>query len=802
MNNINWSLRVVTTTAFFLFVAFVAHLAQAEEYITDPSDLPDENAYKAVVLINSFSSFDGENLYQYASGSGIIISSDGVILTNHHVVTLEDEFNEGEYKSVYQICLSSSIDQAPDCHYAAKLLAKDKDQDLALLKIEPITGLSTQTNNFKYLNLASVDNTEVNDTAIVMGYPGIGGGTITITRGIISGKEEKFNKKWIKTDAVLSFGSSGGAAIDSQGNVIGLVNASHSDYVSSLGYLINIASINTWINSNKNLGGQQNSYLEDLKSFSKFQKNLENTNNFSNDYFSITKPADWEFTYNHEAEINIDNPSDDEGGYVIVKMFKYPYNISLETAVNSLKDSFVKNGLLTVINFTTVENTLINNQAAKKIILSHTNDTETLYYLVNKNYLIEVDYDYGVNEKDEDLIRGVINSLTLVNNNKTLEKLSQYTNTSPQFSIKADGDWHILSKDIKKEPVVIYNEKIPEAYISISVAKGDENTKNYNNQQYLDYLKQILSTANTSAASLDFLAITKKEDADYYLNEELNSVISFEGNFKKISSEEVLMIGTDYIVKSGDKYMAISFNMFTGNETAYQTALAKAQEVIKTFSLSASPHQTETVVEDTEKPKVPAEVTKQPIYVPPVKVGSLANRLKGRILLQVESHGEAWYVKPETGTRMYMKDGSAAYGMMRELGLGITNADLAKIPVGLESRFECQDSDSDELCDKLEQGLGSDPSDSDSDNDGYNDGTEINTDHNPLGVGKMSYNNTLINRLQGKIVLQVESRGEAWYINPVDGKRYYMPDGPSAYQIMRYLSLGITNKDLESISAE
>jgi hypothetical protein len=159
-------------------------------------------------------------------------------------------------------------------------------------------------------------------------------------------------------------------------------------------------------------------------------------------------------------------------------------------------------------------------------------------------------------------------------------------------------------------------------------------------------------------------------------------------------------------------------------------------------------------------------------------------------------------VKPETGTRMYMKDGSAAYGMMRELGLGITNADLAKIPVGLESRFECQDSDSDELCDKLEQGLGSDPSDSDSDNDGYNDGTEINTDHNPLGVGKMSYNNTLINRLQGKIVLQVESRGEAWYINPVDGKRYYMPDGPSAYQIMRYLSLGITNKDLESISAE
>ncbi len=180
----------------------------------------------------------------------------------------------------------------------------------------------------------------------------------------------------------------------------------------------------------------------------------------------------------------------------------------------------------------------------------------------------------------------------------------------------------------------------------------------------------------------------------------------------------------------------------------------------------------------------------------------LTNRLKGKILLQVENHGEAWYVRPDNGRRMYMKDGETAYGMMRNLGLGISNADLAKIPVGLEKRFECGDSDGDGLCDKMEEGLGTDPYDTDSDDDGYDDATEVTSNFNPLGQGGLSIDNNLVNRIRGRIVLQVQSHGEAWYINPDDGKRYYMTDGDAAYQIMRFLSLGITNSDLEQIETE
>ncbi|MCX6746102.1 MAG: CAP domain-containing protein, partial [Candidatus Parcubacteria bacterium] len=125
--------------------------------------------------------------------------------------------------------------------------------------------------------------------------------------------------------------------------------------------------------------------------------------------------------------------------------------------------------------------------------------------------------------------------------------------------------------------------------------------------------------------------------------------------------------------------------------------------------------------------------------------------LKGYILLQVQEHGEAWYVNPTNFKRYYMKDGPTAYEMMRSFGLGITDADLAKIP---------KDTDS------------------------------------------FTGDTALRNRLSGRILLQVQQHGEAWYIYPKTQKRYYLKDGAAAYEIMRYLSLGITNTDLNKVAAD
>jgi hypothetical protein len=180
---------------------------------------------------------------------------------------------------------------------------------------------------------------------------------------------------------------------------------------------------------------------------------------------------------------------------------------------------------------------------------------------------------------------------------------------------------------------------------------------------------------------------------------------------------------------------------------------------------------------------------------------TLTQRLSGTILLQVEANGEAWYVDPVTLTRSYLKNGEVAYSALREFGLGIKNADLNKIPVGVEKRFSDIDTDADGLSDKLEDGLKIDSTKADTDGDGISDGQEVLTNNtNPLGPGSLIYDTALITRLKGRILLQVESHGELWYLNPKDGKRYYMKDGDAAYQIMRFLSLGITNNDLSLIS--
>ena len=135
---------------------------------------------------------------------------------------------------------------------------------------------------------------------------------------------------------------------------------------------------------------------------------------------------------------------------------------------------------------------------------------------------------------------------------------------------------------------------------------------------------------------------------------------------------------------------------------------------------------------------------------------SFANKVKGKILLQVQQNGEAWYVDPASGKRYYLKDGPAAYELMRNFGLGISDANLAKIP-------------------------------------SVNNTTEL-----KQSVSVCS-SNSLANKLKGKILLQVQQNGEAWYIDVDKCRRLYMKDGAAAYTVMRFLGLGITDANLEKI---
>ncbi|MBI4252890.1 cupredoxin domain-containing protein [Candidatus Uhrbacteria bacterium] len=169
--------------------------------------------------------------------------------------------------------------------------------------------------------------------------------------------------------------------------------------------------------------------------------------------------------------------------------------------------------------------------------------------------------------------------------------------------------------------------------------------------------------------------------------------------------------------------------------------------------------------------------------------------LSGRILLDVEQNGEAWYVQPTTNERVFLGRPADAFRVMRELGLGIRTQELAGIPPALLP-VSGPDSDGDGLADSFEEALGTDPQRPDTDGDGYGDKEEIQQNYSPTGPSRFQTNQRLLNRMQGRILLQVETAGQAWYVYPIDGKRYYLGRPEDAFRIMRELSLGITHANL------
>ena len=178
---------------------------------------------------------------------------------------------------------------------------------------------------------------------------------------------------------------------------------------------------------------------------------------------------------------------------------------------------------------------------------------------------------------------------------------------------------------------------------------------------------------------------------------------------------------------------------------------------------------------------------------------NLAQKLSGRILLQVQSHGKAWYVNPADQKKYYLGRPADAFDLMRDLGIGITNENLNKIPIGIID-YNDQDDDNDGLTNSMENAIGTNPQNSDSDNDGYLDKQEIENDYNPLGSGLSAIDNNFAKNHLGKIFLQTEKNGQAWYINPVDKKKYFLGRPADAFIIMKKLSLGITDKNINKIT--
>ena len=159
--------------------------------------------------------FEDEAQRAFGLGSGVIISSRGYILTNHHVVEAADEIE---------------VALADGKKLAAKVVGNDPETDLAVLKVD--------AQNLPAITLDQAENLRVGDVVLAIGNPlGVGQ---TVTMGIVSalhrtGLSINTFENFIQTDAAINQGNSGGALIDSSGNLVGINTAILSQTGGSIG---------------------------------------------------------------------------------------------------------------------------------------------------------------------------------------------------------------------------------------------------------------------------------------------------------------------------------------------------------------------------------------------------------------------------------------------------------------------------------------------------------------------------------------------------------------------------------------
>ncbi len=180
------------------------------------------------------------------------------------------------------------------------------------------------------------------------------------------------------------------------------------------------------------------------------------------------------------------------------------------------------------------------------------------------------------------------------------------------------------------------------------------------------------------------------------------------------------------------------------------------------------------------------------------EVRDMRLRLEGRILLQVEEDGQVYYITPDDLSLHFLGRPADAFEIMRGEGVGISNEDILKIPASLDY-LRGEDSDGDGLPDDFERAFGTDPYNPDTDGDGYTDKEEIKHGYDPLGPGKLPLDENFAQAQAGRILLQVERNGEAWYVNPENNHRYFLGRPADAFEIMRNLGLGISNQDFNKL---
>jgi S1-C subfamily serine protease len=191
-----------------------------------------------------------EILTDYGGGSGVLVNEEGYILTNRHVIV---NYADSPAQNI-TIGFSRDLGAPAEELFQARVVEAAEDRDLALLQI--VSGRYDQElpspRTFPFVPIRSGPEVSIGDTLHFIGYPWIGStgsrSTVTYTRGVVAGFQAVPFGRIIKTDAVINEGSSGGAALDDELQLVGLTTEVVGFDTSQLGYIYPVASMaESWL---------------------------------------------------------------------------------------------------------------------------------------------------------------------------------------------------------------------------------------------------------------------------------------------------------------------------------------------------------------------------------------------------------------------------------------------------------------------------------------------------------------------------------------------------------------------------
>jgi S1-C subfamily serine protease len=230
-------MRRLATFALPMVLSLLSTQSHAEEL----SKATRNNLLGGVVFILAYDKVGG-TFKPTSSGSGTVITKDGWIVTNFHVAF---DYESGKPHDKLAIGFTKNPKEKPEltCLADPDSGLYDRKLDIAVIKCaqdmkgDPLPAKTT----FKPIPMGDSETVEIGDELYVIGYPGVGGETINFTSGKVSGfigeDGQTAGDSWLKTEADLAPGNSGGACVNKKGELIGIPTQIHFGNENRGGYV-------------------------------------------------------------------------------------------------------------------------------------------------------------------------------------------------------------------------------------------------------------------------------------------------------------------------------------------------------------------------------------------------------------------------------------------------------------------------------------------------------------------------------------------------------------------------------------